>query len=238
MPLKVATPTCEVSGLPHPTLLYDHPENRSSGLFNYDHSFFDRYDPALSDDAGLAVRMSRGQVLPMWLHRRKHDRLSGPVLPRTRDQKFEVAVKACAGVVSRWAIDLRRPDDDLLTYMDDETFAYVTDAQRLHYEQALKPQGAVHREKIIGSFFMKYALEQDLGHISTSLIEEFLRTGKESRKKEISNFILAEALDVSLAPVLTMHRILLVAGMVQSSRTKLRPAVTKMIKRGKLADYY
>lgn len=238
MGAKIPTPTCEVTGLPHPILIYDHPLNQASGIKNYDHSFFDRYDPALCDDAGLAVRMSRGQILPTWLHRRKHERLSGPVLPQTRDEKFEVAVKACAGVISRWAVDLRRPDDDLLTYMDDQTFAYVTDVQRLHYEQALRPRGALHREKTIGSFFMKYALEQDLGHISSSLIDEFLSTINESRKKEIGNFMLAEALDASLAPVLSMHRNLIMEGMVQSSRTKLRPAVTRMIKRGKLVDYY
>ncbi|MDL2341512.1 MAG: hypothetical protein QFB87_00330 [Patescibacteria group bacterium] len=235
---KVMTPTCEVTGLPHPILIYNHPDNRASGLANYDHSFFDRNDPALRDDAGLAVRMSRGQVLPMWLHRKKHERLSGPLLPQTRDEKFAVAVKACAGVVSRWAIDLRRPDDDLLTYMDDTTFAYVTDYKRLHYEQALKPRGAIHREKIIGMFFLKYALEQDLGHISPALVDEFLGTTSGNRKKEIGNFILNEALDVSLAPVLSMHRTLLDEGMVQPGRTKLRPAVSRMIKRGKLIDYY
>lgn len=238
MYVKVPVPTCEATGLPHPILIYDHPFDRASGLANYDHTFFDRNDPALRDDAGLAVRMSRGQVLPMWLHRRKHERLSGPVLPQTQEDKFTVAVKACAGVVSRWAVDLRRPDDDLLTYMDDKTFAYVTDNSRMHYEQALKPRGAVHREKIIGTFFLKYALEQDLGHISEGLIDEFLGTKNVSRKKELGNFFINEALDVSLAPVLSMHRTLLDGGMVQPGRSKLRPAVSRMIRRGKLVDYF
>lgn len=238
MTAKIATPTCEATGLPHPILIYNHPENRSSGLVNYDHTFFDRNSPELRDDAGLAVRMSRGQMLPMWLHRRKHERLSGPQLPQTREDKFTVAVKACAGVVSRWAIDLRRPDDELLVYMDDETFSYVTDHKRLHYEQALKPRGALHREKIIGQFFIKYALEQDLSHVSESVIEEFLGTQDSLRKKEIGNFLLNEALDVSLAPVLSMHRTLLDGGMVQPGRAKLRPAVSRMIRRGKLIDYY
>ena len=238
MPSKVITPTCEVTGLPHPILIYHHPEIQTNGTPNYDHTFFDRKDPALLDDAGLAVRMSRGQVLPIWLHRLKHDRLNGPALPQTREEKFTVAVKACAGVVSRWAIDLRRPDDDLLVYMNDTTFDYVTDSRRMHYERALKPQGAHHREKVIGSFFIKYALEQDLSHVSASLIDEFLATPNEFRKKEIGNFILNKALDVSLAPVLSMHRTLIGEGMVQPSRTKLRPAVSRMIRRGKLTDYF
>ena len=238
MAANIVTPTCEITGLPHPVLIYDHPDNRASGLTNYDHAFFDRMDPALQDDAGRAVRMSRGQMLPMWLHRLKHDRLIGPELPQTREEKFIVAAKACSGVVSRWAIDLRRPDDDLLVYMDNETFNYVTDASRMHIEQAHKPKGLIHRQRVIGSFFLKYALEQDLGHISDSLINEFLSTADSLRKKEIGNLMLTDALSISLAPVLSIHRTLQTEGMVQPHNNKLMPAVRQIVRKQKLVDYY
>jgi hypothetical protein len=237
MAAEMPVPVCEVTGLPHLVLPYNSTRQEVQPE-NFDHSWYPRMSPELQDDAGIALRMSRGQMLPMWLHERKHQTLTGPQLPTVRAAKFEAAVKGCAGVASRWAIDLRIGGDDKLVYMDDETFNRVTDRRSVGIERAWYHRPANYRRGVIGDFFIRYALEQDLSHISLVLIDEFLSTTDEKRKKELGNFMLKEALDISLEPIVPIHRSLRAEGCVQSGRPDVTTVVRKFLRKSTLPMYH
>ena len=159
-------------------------------------------------------------------------------MPETVEEKYIHVTKACAGLVSRMAIDLRRPQKKLLVYMDDDTFNKVTSPRQLCGERYYYDRPANHRRRVIGNFFLKYALEQDLSHISPMVIDEFLTTKHVARRLELGNLLLRDALDISLAPVLPIHRQLKTQGMIQPGKKDMRTAIKKFIHPERLPAYY
>lgn len=253
--LEVATPAGQMStdpqtGLPYAILPRD-PEymDVSRGPTSYHHHFYNRRHPDLEGDhrltnrhfddpelipmdviAGFAVRISRGQRLPVWLHRRTHDHYpTGPKLPHTIDEKFVTAAKACGGVVSRWALDLSSPYRNKLVHMDDDLFERVASPRLLCTERVYADKPADHRRKILGSFFLRYAATRDLSHISEKVVDEFLGTRDDARRLELGGLVLREAMEMSLAPVLPIYRDLKAQGMVHPGRPDIRTTVWKYV---------
>ena len=255
MAAEIVTPTDYETGLPHVILPYESSNGTSSDFWDFHHHNFPRRAPELTpqintnpnaqpeeygleDIASLAARVARGQLLPRAVHEKGHQRLLGPVLPSTVDEKAVHVIKACSGLLSRFAIDLRRPDDDLLVYMDDDTFERVASTKVLCSERAYYDRPANFRRRIIGGFLLQYAVEQDLSHVSNSTIEQFLDTKDASRRLELGNFLLMEALRVGIAPVVPVHKRLKELGMVQPGKRDVEASVKKFIHPERLPSYH
>lgn len=255
MAANVITPTDVVTGLPHPILPYAAPSRYGQSFEDYHHHNFPRRAPELlpqnntsphaqpeaydlEDIASIALRICRGQLLARNVHEAAHQKLLGPDLPTSVDAKYIHVVKACSGLVSRWAIDVRRPDDDLLVYMNDDVFERVTGSKVLCGERAYYDRPANYRRRIIGSFILQYALEQDLSHVSNQVVDEFLDTKLMSRRSEIGNLMLFDALELSLAPVIPIHSRLSLEGMVQPGKKGVRTSIKKFIHPERLPAYY
>lgn len=237
-------PVDPLTELPHAILPIDVGDDP-----NYHHHFYNRRDPDLEGDhqltseqlanpediplpiiAGLAVRISRGQLLSTTQHNLTHIRYKqGPVLPHTVGEKFVTAVKACSGVVSRFAIDITAARDDCLVYMEDDVFARVANSKVLCTERVYYDKPANHRRRILGNFFLRYAANQDLSHISERVIEEFLHTTSSETLAALGNQILREAVLVSIEPLESSYRELRQQGMVQPGRPEPRKAVWKYV---------
>ena len=114
----------ELTNLPLPVLMTG--TDFSLNGDNFHHHFHPSrsselgYDPTTGrlyprDDlrrmAGMAVRTSRVQDIPIWLHSRYNNIFSGPPLPETLEEQFTTVVLVCAGIVPRQAIDLYTPGE-------------------------------------------------------------------------------------------------------------------------------
>lgn len=244
-------PTDEVTGLPYTILPVDlsYAHDLDEHV-NYHHHFYNRRHPDLEGNyeltghqlanpedipfpiiAGLAVRISRGQRLPIGLHQLAHRRYPiGPALPHNIDEKFTTAVKACSGIVSRWALDLRSNDGDRLVYMDDDLFERVASPKLLCTERVYYDKPANHRRRILGNFFLRYAANQNMQEVvSQKVIQEFLKPRDDIHRRAVGNFILREAMEARLEPLRPMYREMKKLGLVQPGRPDVRTAIWKYI---------
>lgn len=207
---------------------------------NYDHSWYYRLHPDLRDLGGRAVRHSMGQVIPVRIHELKNTKFGRLAwLPHTNTEKFEAAVKGITGVASRWAVDVRRPDNNLLVRLDDEEFSYLTDKKRFHRQEATNDSQANRLRNEIGLFFVSYAIERGIrGTISDKLIDQFLNTEDEVNRKVLGNFILKAAITENVSHLDSEHATLKRKGLVRPNAHNPSFAVWKFVKKAKLPDYY
>lgn len=247
------TPTDEIIGLPCLVLPYDVPGDR----VDYHHHFFPRRSPELvpgfdisdsapapgnmnlEDLASMALRMSRGQLLPRAVHELAHKKLLGPTLPQTVDDKFTTTIKACTGMVSRWAVDVRRPEDDMLVLMDDATFSQAASRRVLCTERVYYDRPANYRRQIFGNFFLQYALSKDLEFISPDTVDQFLDAKDDNRQRELGNLILKEALRARIDSVMLLHQRMVREGNIQPGRPlNVATSIRKLIHEESLASFY
>ena len=88
---------------------------------------------------------------------------------------------------------------------------------------------ADHRRRILGNFFMRYAISRDLSHVSERTIDKFLNHRDQTVRRAIGNSILREAFDVMLDPLEPVYLDLKKQGMVQPGRSALRRSIKKYI---------
>ena len=126
---RLLYPVDEETRTPHLIRIFDegsYKYGQYSCKEDYDHSWYYSSSPDLKDPGGKAVRNSMGQVIPRRIHKIKNSRFGGLVwLPHTNTEKFVATIAGITGVASRWAVDVRRPDNDLLVYLDDTEFEFI-----------------------------------------------------------------------------------------------------------------
>lgn len=205
MAAELVTPVDELTGLPLPILPIEPQHGALFVRYNYHHHFHPRRSEALQDEGGLAMRYSRGQMLPRSLHRRYHDVFAGPSLAATEEEKFKACVLACAGHIPRRAIDLSNIAEPSEVNLTEAEFDRSGIGRNTFVERSQKPAHAWVIRGRIGRFFATYALKQELGHISERVIDEFLHTTSAERIKELGNFMLSEAVEVAVEPVVPLH---------------------------------
>jgi len=236
LPYAIFTPdqSLEGSNYPEPTF-HHHFYNRRhpdlEGLKSLPgHYLFHPEDIPLPRIAGLSVRMSRGQRLPTELHRLVHETFPlGPRVPHTLDDKYVTAVLACSGVVSRWAVDITTNRGEInYVHMNDDVFSRVASPKLLCTERAYQDCAADQRRRVLGNFFLRYAINQDLS-IPDNKIDEFLNTTDDSRQRLVGHEILKEAMEVGIAPVVPIYQELKSQGMVRPGRPDLRTSVWKLV---------
>lgn len=241
MAAEIQTPVCEATGLPLPIRLTEPPQGAQFHFEDYHHHFHPRMDPGLQHIDGKAVRFSRGQLVPRYLHDSYHKIFIGPELPVSREDKFRATVLACAGIVPRQAIDLSEPGSYTVVNLEDEEYERLASPRSIYIERAFKRDAGMYRRRSIGKFFAAFALEQDLRLvISDNVIGQFLdkKTSPE-QKKTLGNFMLKEALELSIVDLSREHRILADDGLVLPVRRR-NPleVVRKYFTKDRYPDYH
>ena len=256
---KRRMPTDPMTGLPFVILpiLASGDIDPNHPTVNYHHHFYNRRHPdlegnikldsdsrsklgklSLHEVAGFAVRMSRGQLLPMEVHYMVHELYKvGPVLPDNLDDKFKTVVMACSGIVPHYAIDVTAPVSQRIVYMDKTLFDEVASPKLICTERSYYDRPANFRREVIGNFLMRYAIAEGLTAISSRTVHDFLRPRSESDRAHKGNMILKEALRACIDPMSDRFEELQYYGMVQQHKTSVHRAVRKYIHPHKYPDF-
>jgi hypothetical protein len=196
-------------------------ENHGTGdvFHDYHHHFHPRRHDLLQDVGGRAVRFSRGQFLPRYLHDNYHAIFDGPQLPGSSAEKYRACVLACAGIVPRQALDVSHKGSYNILELSPKDHSELSASRSVFVERAFRRRGDMYVRKQIAQFFAEYALQQNVHLVvSEKVIGEFLDEKTEARrKKELGNFILKEALGMSLDSLIPLHE--------ESQKEGLLPAV-------------
>jgi hypothetical protein len=236
---KQTVPTDPIIEMPHPLLVYDVEPDEP---WNYDHMFFPRRSPLLQDLGGVAVRRCYGQHIPIRIHMLKNRCFDAVDLPQNEDEQFRTVVKGFAGVVSRWAIDMRlalRGKEDPLVYMDDEVFRQTTNRFSMYHQHARRAVGDRYVRREVGRFMVDYALRSNLRDlVSDRVVGEFLGTRNPLRRTELGNHIINQALRARLDPIAPEVTELRRLGLVQEGRPGIWELPGKLIRRTEKREYH
>lgn len=241
---QLITPLDELTGVPLPILPVDPVHGVSRDVWtDYHHTFFHRADPTFKGDAGRALRLSRGQEIPRWLHTRYHQIFQPPAWPQSREEKFRLCVLGAANMVGPLAIDLTQDDPSVPVPMTPQQYATVTNPQSMHHEYATHPLRARRRRDDIGRFFAAYILDTTVvDSVDDALIAEFLDTKVHARKVELGNLMLRNAIMASVEPLVptaneALSHILRPEGAL-SPQSILRRTVRRFFEKRRFIDYY
>ena len=247
------TPTDELTRLPLPVLMtgtdfsfkepnyhhHFHPSKSAELGFNERGKKLPTQHPDYLE--GRALRYSRGQHIPKWLHNRYHDIFYGPELPQGAQAKFTAVVLACAGVVPREAIDLYAPGEFNVVSLDDKQHEFIR--RRLYYEGAASTRESYDKKNKIGKFLAEYALSNSIEAIvgQTEVkkkVDEFLVPKSEAGRRAAGRFLLEHAIDASVADLIPLHEEARKEGMIKKSRKKLGEVVLKYFPEKRFIDYF
>lgn len=256
------TPTDELTGLPLPVLAKsaDFFIRKGENLFprqkNFHHGFHPERSQALGYDelgvllpaghadriSGRALRYSRGQILPIWLHNRYHDIFLGPELPEDTRSRFTRVVLACAGVVPRQAIDLYTPGEYIKTpEMSDKVYRQIV--KNIHYEGEISRPRYPNRRGELGRFIADYAINNSLNNIMSEKeiqdkIKQFLLPKTPESRKEAGRVILAHAVDASVADLIPIHKEAVKEKMAKNSKKALGEIMLQFFTPNRFIDYF
>ncbi len=243
----------ELTRLPLPVLM--NKEDFSLSGSNYHHVFHPMKSAELGIDpstgekfpfddyrrvAGLAVRSSRGQKLPTWLHARYHTLFLGPPLPQTEEEQFKTVVLACAGIVPSQAIDLHTSGEYSIVDLSPLQHDFIR--KHSFYEKAPKGREKSKRDRI-GKFLASYTLEHSLSEIITETVvrqkvDELLKPNSNEQRIAAGRFILTQALDASVADIIPIHQEAKKANLVKHPQRRLIDVVSKFFIQDRYEDYY
>lgn len=182
---------------------------------------------------GKAVRNSRLQLVPRRTHERYHHLFREPEqLPQIRSVKFKTAVLAVAGIVPREALDLPTSEEYRIVIMNNKQYRFLTGFRRMHFAGAYakRPTEAFMKRDRMGRFFAQYAIEQSVGHlVDYPLIDEFLNTIDDKRRRVIGRNMLAEAVDESIASLIPISQEAFREGMFRRSNIDLRNTIAQFL---------
>jgi hypothetical protein len=233
------TPVDELTKLPLPiyTRRYDY--------FQHERNFHHHFHPINSPELqgyydGKPVRYSRGQDVQKYLHTRYHDIFYGPPLPETKKDKFTMTVLALSGVVPREAIDLYTHGEFRVIDLSKGEHSFISSPSRLQMESARKNKaGEAKTQKDrqrdrVGRFFADYVVEQALQEVITpEIIHKFIKTKDEKEKRALGHMMLENAVDSSVAELVSLHAQAKKSGMISSGAIAVREVVEKYFSIGK-----
>jgi hypothetical protein len=217
MAAELITPVDEISGLPLPILPGEAilPINQPD-IADWHHHFHPKEHPILKTTGGLALRNCRVQLVHRNFHNesptRYHKFYDGPELPEEESEQFKLVVLACAGFLPEEAIDLRSGEPKVV-HMDKKQDAQIRSVLRPAKSVSSVDPTDSTRSKIfqyrhvrygyepIRDFIAAYALEHDISHVNESLVDEFLYTRDQERKRFLGHFLLAQKVEVTAEEV-------------------------------------
>jgi hypothetical protein len=244
--LGLATPVDEQTGLPLPILITD-PQSMNANInfVDYHHHFHPERELVYHNDALTALRRSRGQELPRWLHEHYHNFFAGPELPKNRKDIFGRVILACAGVVPRQVIDFGngKATPRVVSMDNDNYYRFVAktvkhEADKLNQSRKVSRSHDFYRTQI-GIFLANYAIEQPFQKtISSDVIDEFLMTGCQLRRKTLGNLMLREAIHIAVEPIVPLHRHLYRQGLAHRKPMELTDIVRDYFVRSRQQEYF
>lgn len=238
--IGLATPKDELTGLPLPIVISE-PKFKSANtsFSDYHHHFHPARDLLNGDDADMALRRSRGQNLPRWLHEHYHKYFAGPEFPETRQEIFATVVLACAGVVPRQAIDFTGSNGGPQIVEVTDKIQHQVLVKSVRNEAEKKGRSNNFYRAQIGMFFANYAIEQSIEEVvSNRLIDEFLETRNNNRRLQLGNLMLREAVRLSVEPIMPVHQELKRQGLIARRQTDLPARVHDFFVRSRRVDYH
>ena len=225
----------ELSGLPLPVVPIPFPWNHSDIRVDFHHSFHPARRLIYGDDANVALRVSRGQDLPRWLHERYHKYFASSQLPSSRQAKFAACVLACAGAVPQEAVDF---SDDFPVRRRVTAEEWERIGRTIRHEGAQRFDDGRYSRNRLGIFFANYALEQSFDvTLGEKTKDRFMQASSPERKKELGNLILKEAIEMALEPIRPLIIECREQGVVRRS-PNLRDLVHDFFVRSRQPDYY
>ena len=254
------TPVDELTRLPLPVLMKGTDFASLTGREtrrtpNYHHHFHPKVSPELGYDEdgsklpegdplrleGRAVRYSRGQYMPKWLHERYHRIFEGPELPMDTQSKFTAVVLACAGVVPRQALDLYSPGEYTIVTLGHKDYEFIR--RKLYYEGASNNTKLHDRKSEIGMFIATYAINNGLNNLLSAAevrqkVDEFMSPINERSRRAAGHFLLEQAVDASVADLVPIHQEAKEEGMAKKSTKRLGDLMLRYFAPYRFQDYF
>jgi len=252
----ITTPSDELTGLPLPVLMSGSDfmlPGKMPRRTNYHHHFHPEKSIELGYDEsgvklhksdpvrveGFALRYSRGQQLPVWLHDRYHDIFSGPELPKSSLDKFTRVVLACAGVVPTMALDLSVPGEFKEVRLTSRQHEFIR--RRIYFEGAASKTRS--KRSSIGKYIAEYSLQNALDSVLTEAeirkrVKEFLKPRSEVQRVHAGRFILGQVVDASVVNLVGIHNEAKKEGMVKKGKKSLGEVALKFFTLDRFQDYF
>jgi hypothetical protein len=211
------TPADQKSGLPLPILPFENAHETS-----WHHHAHPRNVKALKEAGGMVVRTVRVQQVAgpsgaaifdeagrvdakYGPHQRYHLFYGGPPLPETRREQFEYCVWASAGYVPKEALDVSGDSPEIVS-MTSEKILLLKDRDL-----------NISDRSTLSAFLKDYLFDQDLSHVKGEMIDEFVSTNDDSRKRFLGHWLLAQASEKATEPLEPTFREAYKVGLVKPS---------------------
>lgn len=190
----VPAPFEQETGMPLPIILTTIPPGRCPDP-NKHHAFYHRVDFENGTEGSRAVRLSRVQMTPIFLHNRFHNFYRGGVeLPVSEEEEFRLTILGYAGYIPEMGVDVSRSEPRV---------THITRAQRRELRQPgvfTAEQGKVRSRKI-GDFLIGYVTRHGLDMDSSeSLIDQFLFAETFERRWKVGMKLIEHATDNAAQP--------------------------------------
>ena len=217
-------PMDEFSSIPLPLVPVELPENpelkstlrHELGRWDLHHAFHP--SSSLKTESELVIRHSRVQYGPRYTHARYHQFFTAVELPATEEKKFSVAVLALAGYMPDHAVDVSGMRPKIVTLDDQERqiLSRTVTPETRKITRTGKNRDQIRR----GCFLMKHILDQDLDHVWQPVLEEFLYTPNNDRRRHLGYLILAKATERAAEPVNELYSQAYQRGFIQPDKPR------------------
>lgn len=227
-------PVDEYTGLPLPIYPAAY---TNEGHHDQHHAFFPNTSPLLADESGRALRHARLQYGNADLHSEYHYLYDGVQVPLDMSRRFGAVVLASAGYIPETAIDVRTRNP-IERKLDPETRQYMQEELIYPEKRMSDTTGLDINNSTRGIFFMRYALSQDLDHVRSSLLEEFLETLDADRRLKLGMYIVDQAFDRAAEPVHDVYTIAHKKGLIHPKQRSHPVGLMRAIVRNHQPDYF
>ncbi|CAN5617650.1 hypothetical protein BH23PAT1_BH23PAT1_0290 [soil metagenome] len=194
-------------GMPLPIL--PRGESPRKNWEDVDHAFYTEERPELQNESGKALIYSRVQVMPRFLHERKH-RLwpLGSLVPASETNRFVLVNMTEAGYVPEYALDLSEEGSYVERYISPEERRQYFHSGVIRPDRApIGRDGQHYKQRAIGMFIAKYVSQQQLEDVPRYKIDDFIdETTPPHVKISIGIRLIREAIRVAVEPVVPVHR--------------------------------
>lgn len=228
---KLIAPTDPLTRMPLPVLpppgIRELRRRGKTQEANWHHHYHPSNSKLLTSAAGLAVRHVRLQLLPLETHHNVyHAIFEGPKLPVTNEQRFGQIILACANYIPPLAIDVHK---------DDPTEP-VSLSKRMRHRLQTSGEIELRGHSNISTFIKNYLVAQDLSHVNDLVIEEFLYTHDQERKRYLGHWLLAIASEIAVEPIEPVYRQALDEGLILTPKQKLPNLVKSHVNGRKISQ--
>lgn len=180
-------------GMPLPILYTSLPPGIEDSQ-NKHHAFFQRTNFLNGTEGTRAVRFSRIQLTPQYLHDRFHKSFNGGVdIPKNEYEEFKLTILGFAGYLPLRGVDLSRSDARTVNMTHDQK-------RELRLPGTFVTEADPTKQNEIGSFLVSYAVRHGLNNVDKDLIGSFLEETDEEKRLSQGLKIIERAAEVAVEP--------------------------------------